>query len=270
MNAQRALLPLALALVSVPLGAHPRRPPAAGAHPVAVSVEIEDREVPLLAAVDGSGRFYVEATKGGRYAVRLRNRSAFRVAVLLAVDGLNVVSGTREPGPAAGRPGRMYVLEAWDEVLVRGWRTSLEEVRRFTFVDERVSYAARTGQSNERMGWIEAWVYREQGRARAAVQPPATAKAAPTPHAEREADAARDQAAGRAEESYPGTGWGAAEDDHARLVRVRPERWPVQSVVLRYEYAPALRALGLLPTPPQRDRLRERERGDGFARPPAW
>jgi hypothetical protein len=39
--------------------------------------------------------------------------------------------------------------------------------------------------------------------------------------------------------------------------------------VLRYEYAPALRALGILPRPWWgRDRLRERDRGEGFAKPP--
>ena len=39
-------------------------------------------------------------------------------------------------------------------------------------------------------------------------------------------------------------------------------------MTLRYEYRPALVALGILPRPlPVRDRLMERERGD-FARPP--
>jgi hypothetical protein len=53
-------------------------------------------------------------------------------------------------------------------------------------------------------------------------------------------------------------------------VRFDAQPRPADTVTLRYEYAPALRALGLLPPPWDRDRLRERERGDGFARPPAW
>ena len=58
--------------------------------------------------------------------------------------------------------------------------------------------------------------------------------------------------------------------DPATVVRFDAQPRPADTVTLRYEYAPALRALGLLPPPWDRDRLRERERGDGFARPPAW
>jgi hypothetical protein len=54
------------------------------------------------------------------------------------------------------------------------------------------------------------------------------------------------------------------------LVDFVPDVRPVDCVTLRYEYAPALRALGLLPEPWDRDRLRQRDRGEGFARPPAW
>jgi len=43
-------------------------------------------------------------------------------------------------------------------------------------------------------------------------------------------------------------------------------------VTLRYEYRPALVALGILPRRvPPRDRLWERERAEaGFSQPPAW
>jgi hypothetical protein len=72
--------------------------------------------------------------------------------------------------------------------------------------------------------------------------------------------------------SYPGTGWGPRADDPVRVVSFDPEAAPSERVTLRYEYAPALRALGILPRPWwTRDRLRERERGqEGFARPPVY
>ena len=66
---------------------------------VDVSVEVEGAAAPLYPARDGSGRYYLEARAGGRYAVRLANRTAERVGVVLAVDGLNAISGEREPGP---------------------------------------------------------------------------------------------------------------------------------------------------------------------------
>jgi hypothetical protein len=52
------------------------------------------------------------------------------------------------------------------------------------------------------------------------------------------------------------------------LVDFHAETTPAESVALRYEYADALHALGVLPEPGH-GRLWERERGDtGFAQPP--
>ena len=79
------------------------------------------------------------------------------MGVVLTVDGLNAISGERDTGR-----GRMYVLDPWQRTTVQGWRTSLQEVRQFTFVDERASYAARSGKANEKMGWIEIAAYRER------------------------------------------------------------------------------------------------------------
>ena len=51
-----------------------------------------------------------------------------------------------------------------------------------------------------------------------------------------------------------------------------PETDAAERVALRYEYRPALVALGVLPRRvPSRDRLWERDRAEpGFAPPPAW
>src|SRR5262249_50093911 len=56
----------------------------------------------------------------------------------------------------------MYVLGPWEQATIRGWRTSLDEIRRFVFVDEQRSYAERTGQANSDMGWIRVLAFREQ------------------------------------------------------------------------------------------------------------
>ena len=114
-------------------------------------------------------------------------------------------------------------------------------MRRFTFVDEQRSYAARSGKANAKMGWIELAVYRERyprpdvsvGRGREIPPPrpmtgeerdqaardeaaPAAPKAGQAPEAAAEGDAGRSAAAPR---SYPGTGWG----DRARTTR--PPWW---------------------------------------------
>jgi hypothetical protein len=253
---------------------------------VSVAVEIEGGTSPLYAASDGSRRFYVQARRDAPYALRLANTTGERLAVAISVDGLNVISGERDVRAPRGRGplGRMYVLEAWDTITVRGWRTSLDDVHRFTFVDERRSYATRSGKANARMGWIEVAVYRERtprpvvpltrGRE---IPPPEDGKAS----GEVESDqAARSDAGSRANppaavspRAYPGTGWGERVDDAAMLVDFDPQPAPADRVTLRYEYASGLRALGIdvRPSPAALDRLQERDRGEGgFVKPPAW
>lgn len=256
---------------------------------VGVSVSVGGAPAPLLAARDGSGRFYLEARDGQSYEVTLTNRTGERLGVALIVDGLNTVSGMRQ---AASTPGRMYVLGPWEDTTVRGWRTSLSDIRRFTFVDERASYAARSGKANSKLGWVEVAVFRERrpyvarpywsepreswpeaerrsrddGAAKSAPAPPATA--APEARGRDEADSLR--ALGyTGGGSYPGTGWGGSAYDPVLVVAFDPAPYAAETITLRYEYAPALRALGLLPPPTwNRDRLRERD--GGFAAPPAW
>ncbi len=248
---------------------------------VSVAVEVDGRTAPLYPAQDGSGRYYLEARTGSRYEVRIASRSSERIGVRLTVDGLNAVSGERDPAPWWGtrRPGRMYILDPWGSTVVRGWRTSLDEVRRFTFVEEESSYAARSGKANEKMGWIEVAVFRERRRPHPITPgwsgPPATVRE--RDRAEDEARASGEGAAkaapsARAEggrpdrQSYPGTGWGAPTEDRAVVVNFEPESTPAEQVTLRYEYASGLRTLGLLPPRWHRDRLAERD--GGFAKPP--
>lgn len=263
--------------------------------PRAVDVEIRvgGTETPLYNAVDGSGRYYFEARAGARYDIVLTNRTGQRLGADVDVDGLNVVSGERDrPGAA----GRMYILDPWESTTIRGWRTSLENVRRFTFVDEKRSYAARSGKANEKMGWVEIAVYRERrayvrgplypyGRIPESPEVPDT-DAEVRSHGERAApararasgpDTASSDSAGEMKsgssvrpESYPGTGWGERTGDLAHVVSFDYHPYPIQNIALRYEYASGLRALGIVPdTWYGRDRLHERDRTRrGFAQPP--
>src|SRR5262249_46319239 len=73
---------------------------------------------------------------------------------------LNVVSGERSN---LGRSEAMYVLDPHEQTVVRGWRTSLHDVRKFVFVDEERSYAERTGQANGALGWIRVLAFRQRG-----------------------------------------------------------------------------------------------------------
>ena len=200
---------------------------------VEVSVEVEGSGSPLYAAPDGSGRYYFEARRGARYSSGWRTARTSGSASRCTVDGLNVISGEQAaPGAGRHRPGRMYVLDPWDQTEVKGWRTSLDEVRRFTFVDEQRSYAARSGKANSKMGWVEVAVYRERGRSVGSYwpwrsepdardrssderkdAPEPTARSASGGERSGRAQCAQGRGQGRrhvptAGAAYPGTGWG--------------------------------------------------------------
>jgi len=186
------------------------------------------------------------------------------------------------------------VLDPWESALIQGWRTSLDDVRRFTFVDEQRSYAARSGKANSRMGWIETSVFRERQRyvykpdvsraqpydedGRPSARAEAPAAEAPRAQAEgetrdRSSDTQQKSAAvgGAAPRAYPGTGWGDRMRDQVQLVDFEAQSVAAERVTLRYEYASGLRALGILPWRYARDRLQERDRGTtGFVQPPRW
>jgi hypothetical protein len=227
--------------------------------PVNVTVEVDGQKVPLYAAPDGTGRWYLEARESAHYAIALVNRSYARLGVVLNVDGLNAITGQRDDGQ-----GRMYVLEPSETTRVQGWRTSLNDVHRFTFVDESRSYATRTGQANGKMGWIEVTVFRERTPEAVNLGSLGDNERLPSGRA-----GAAPKDAPRSSSSYPGTGWGPRVDDPAVLVRFDPEATPSEQITLRYEYRTALVKLGVLPTAPFWGRLQEREQG-GFAKPPLW
>jgi len=257
---------------------------------VNVSVLVQGNPTPLFPRWDQGQKFYFQAFKGRRYALQIHNTTGERVGVLIAVDGLNVVNGER----SNLRSGEtMYVLGPWETATIRGWRTSLDDVREFVFVDEQRSYAERTGQANGDMGWIRVLSFREQrpisyndswryhrlggGVPAPTVQdegdrrldspaPPAGAKemsqAAPESRVQ-------DGLARGNEEGFPGTGWGDRRNDPVRRVEFNGEANATDQLVLRYEYESGLRALGIFPE--RRWRLWERENGQvGFAQPPKW
>lgn len=307
-HSRQALRSLALGSLGLSLAAAACASPTWGYPEVSgrmagVSVEVEGQRAALFPDPRGTGRYYLEAREGARYEILLQNRTRERLGVAVTVDGLNAISGERAAGG-----DRMYILDPWGSTTIRGWRTSLSDVRRFTFVDERGSYAARSGKANGKMGWIEVKVYRERRHARTYPlmrepepwvrrdSPPtedkdearAAPSPAPAPYAD---DAAREESApsklqdrpeagtasGRADapgverrRAFPGTGWGARTDDPVTVVSFEPEATAAECLTLRYEYAPTLRALGIPAWPePGRDRLGERERGEwGFSKPP--
>ncbi len=143
--------PKALAIAAV------TAPPAPAA-PVAMSIVDRDSGLPL-SVYNKDSRAYVAGKPGTRYAIRLENRSAGRVLVVLSVDGVNVISGQTA---AVGQSG--YVLSPWRSYDISGWRKSDSSVAAFEFAALQDSYAALTGRPAN-VGVIGAAMFLEQAPA---------------------------------------------------------------------------------------------------------
>jgi hypothetical protein len=232
--------------------------PAARADAELVHVDVLDRDNgDALHVWRDHGRPVVAGRPGSRYGVRLVNDSGERVLAVVAIDGVNVVSGE-----TAGVGQRGYVLGPWQRTEITGWRKSDTEVAAFEFTALADSYAARTGRPAD-VGVIGVAVFREAPRIAVSRELPepapapvarlglaesakATLAAPPAPET-RSADAARAQAPAA---ERLGTGHGARETSVARTVAFeRASAQPDQRVEIRYDSLANLVAAGIVPAP---------------------
>ena len=250
-----------------------------------VRVEVLDRDDDSVLHVwrDHAGHPVVAGRPGARYAVRLVNMSGERVLAVVAIDGVNVVTGE-----TAGVGQRGYVLDPWQRTEITGWRKSNDEVAAFEFTSLSDSYAARTGRPLD-VGVIGVAAFREArhlevsqvrpdaaprleapmatGSAAKAAAPPRVMLPAPAPsdmataapagaaqEASRAADAAGESARAYGSAQPPserlGTGHGARETSVVRVTSFeRASSVPDQRVQIRYDSYENLAAAGIVPPP---------------------
>jgi hypothetical protein len=230
-------------------------------------------------AYGARGAWYIEALKGRPYAIRISNPYPVRVAVALAIDGLNSIDARHTAAAAA----RKWVIEPYGTVTISGWQTSLSDARRFEFTTEARSYGARLGMTAD-LGVISAVYYRERvqylaqevpvavrGRvgsdeagARAGAESGRAGEAAAKGRPDMPAPAPA--SAAPANDGYAATGIGGRIDHAVREVALDLEDTPALSVAIRYEYRAELVRLGVLPAlPPPDAAMDRRERAKGFA-----
>lgn len=249
-NRSIAMLALAaVTLIPAPLFARP----ASGCE-LAVVVDGQSR----TEYVHG-GTTYVEAVRGREFSLRLTNPMPYRVAVALAVDGLNTIDARHTDGWNAAK----WVLEPYESTVITGWQVNDQTARRFFFTGERHSYGAALG-ATDNLGVIEAVFYREHqprpisryNRDDAREQSAgATGAAPPAPRAEAEQKAAAD-------DDYAATGMGDRTRHEVERVALDLDPSPIASLRIRYEFRPALVKLGVLAK--ARQPLDRRERAKGF------
>jgi hypothetical protein len=144
--------------VAVPQGSGPRIALAIAGEklraPYDVQILTEDGDTASTYAF--KGRYYVQGTANQRYIIRVTNPTSRRVEAVVSVDGLDVVDG--ENGDLNKRG---YIVPAYGEVRIEGFRTSLSDVASFRFTSVDNSYAGRKGKARN-VGVIAVGIFEEQ------------------------------------------------------------------------------------------------------------
>lgn len=233
MNAMRPLLILAA------LAAHVPAAEAAITGDLSMEILVDGRP---LRELPHHGRTYVEAIRGEEYTVRLTNRTPERVAVALAVDGLNSIDARR----TSAREAAKWILGPWESITIAGWQTSGSTARRFYFTTEEDSYGAWLGKTKD-LGVISAALFREKRpRFSRLDRVPSEERSSMGKDGAREAPSASPQAEKRLADDLAATGIGREIDHRVERVRFDAEPHPSATIDLRYEYRDALVRLGVL------------------------
>ena len=101
-------------------------------------------------------RFYVQGNANERYIIRITNPTERRIEAVVSVDGLDVIDG--ENGDLRKRG---YVVPAWGETRIEGFRTSQADVATFRFSSVSGSYAGQKGKARN-VGVIAVALFEEQ------------------------------------------------------------------------------------------------------------
>ena len=256
----------------------------------------------LQVVLDGSARpeyhargaVYVEAVRDRAYVLRITTPLPVRVAVALAVDGLDTIDARHGDARSAAK----WVLGPYESVEIPGWQVNGSNARRFVFTGERSSYGAWLGQTDN-LGVIEAVFYRQKvacnrvvPRAQAPV-PEGQAgsrgdRSAPAPQnrASEGAPAGADGVAGgvpggetsfdalggtaeslpkdrKLSDEYAATGIGERTRHDVEWVDLELEDTPAAVIRIRYEFREQLARLGVLPA--SLDPFVRREGARGFS-----
>jgi hypothetical protein len=215
--------------------------PALAARGVDVGIVSEQRQMFPLYSIASNNysvttyRSYVEAVRGARYGIRVGNNTGYRIGVVIAVDGRNIISGAKS---YLARNEQMYILNPNSSNTFDGWRTARDQVNRFYFTDAGDSYAGAWDDTSA-MGVIAVAVFYEK----VPVQM--------IPQIDDKAARSRDKAA----DARPGTGFGEGKYSPSRKVEFEAEDRPVEKHFLKYEWRETLCRRRLINCGQQRNRF---------------
>jgi hypothetical protein len=110
----------------------------------------------MLPTYNQRDRYYVQGNINERYIIRVANPTSRRIEAVVTVDGLDVIDG--ENGDLRKRG---YVVPAYGETRIEGFRTSTSDVATFRFSSVGGSYAGQKGKARN-VGVIAVALYEER------------------------------------------------------------------------------------------------------------
>ena len=202
-------------------------------------------------------RNYVIAKDNETYRIRVSNRSARRVGLVIAIDGRNIISGKKS---FLKSHERMYILEPYQTQEIEGWRTGRNRTNRFYFTNIDNSYAADFGDYTA-MGVVALAVFKER-RQKISQQ---------HNYGESRRHSKSYKSMGR--EKGPGTGFGDEHWSPSREVPFVAKHKAIQKKFIKYEYRSTLCRKGIVKCKPKHRRNRFWNDSDdnyGYAPFPSW
>jgi hypothetical protein len=181
---------------------------------------------------------YLEARIGENYSIVVRNTTAERIGVVIAVDGRNIISGRKS---YLKNNEMMYILMPYDYVKLEGWRTDNDTVHKFYFTDVKDSYSVMTFGDKSAMGLIIVAVFREKDRPVISYDK--------TLREDSTAPSSEASAGGtlkRYSNESAGTGFGDTKYSPVVKVEFDPESKPIEKIFVKYELRDVLCKKGLL------------------------
>jgi asparagine N-glycosylation enzyme membrane subunit Stt3 len=103
------------------------------------------------------GMSFIEARHGSNYSVKIKNDNAHKVMAVLSVDGLDVITGKPAEDVNKG-----YIVDAYSQVEIKGYRISDKNSAAFIFSAKGKSYVANATGTSRNSGVIGVRVFREK------------------------------------------------------------------------------------------------------------
>lgn len=104
-----------------------------------------------------NGNTFVEGRKGSEFEVEFKNNSGNRLMVVPSVDGVSTLDGKPATLESSG-----YVVNAYQSLIIPGWRVDENNVANFLFMDKEHSYVRTQTNSSATAGVVGVLVYGEE------------------------------------------------------------------------------------------------------------